>query len=244
MIDQNLGGEKKLTATLLSRKPTPLSSTVVLLCAVVISAVTLIGWIRPSFGELLPVSGEAVFQRHEWWRIWSACLAHADIAHLASNLLLFVILGRFLGGYFGYWLFPFWAFFLGGLANLIVLPSYPPDVSVLGASGWVNVLGGLWLALFFGISRQYRMAGRWLRTLGVGLLLFAPQEFRPQVAERVHMAGLVAGIIFGAGWFFRHRAEFRRAEVWTAIPPEDPADALPPVEGVPRSESVGGSSRG
>lgn len=223
---------KKLVSTWLTRRPSLGSSTAALAAAAVVTFVTLLGWLYPGVGEQLPVSGEAVFVQRQWWRIWTACFAHADIAHLLSNLVLFVILGRFLGGFFGYWLFPVWTFFLGGLANLVVLPSYPPEVNVLGASGVVNVMGGLWLSLYFGISRQYRPVGRILRTVGVGLLLFAPQEFRPHVAERVHAAGLFLGLGFGAIWFALYRRRFYSAEVWVEPPPEDPEDNLPPIEGV------------
>lgn len=223
--------ERKLVGTLLTRKPSQDSSTIALATAAAVTFVTLIGWYVPHFGELLPVSGAAFFQNHEWWRPWTACFAHADVAHLLSNLVLFVILGRFLNGHFGTWLFPFWAFVLGGLANLAVLGTYPPEVNVLGASGVVNVLGGMWLSLFFMISRQYRMPGRVLRTLGVALLLFAPQEFRPEVAERVHASGLLCGLLFGAIWFFIFKSRIRSYEVWEDVLPDDPADDLPPPEG-------------
>jgi rhomboid protease GluP len=224
--------ERKLVGTLLTRKPAAISSTVALATAVLVTMITLLGWYLPAIGQLLPVSNEQFFSGLQWWRPWTACFAHADVAHLLSNLVLFVIFGRFLSGHFGEWLFPFWAFILGGLANLIVLPSYPPEVSVLGASGVVNVLGGMWLALYFMISRQYKMSGRIVRTLGVALLLFAPQEFRPNVAERVHVAGLVCGLTFGIGWFFVFKNKIRSYEIWETILPEDPEDNLPPPEGV------------
>jgi len=221
----------KLVKTLLHRAPRSDSNSISLLVVAVISVITIAGWRFESFGRLLPVSGAQVFDQYEFWRPWSACFAHADLPHLLSNMFMFAILARFLGGHFGYWIFPFWVFFLGGIANLLVLPSYPPDVNVLGASGVVNVLGGVWLSLFFFISRNYRWKGRVLRTLGVGLLLFAPQEFRPQVAERVHMAGLLVGVIFGSGWFVMFKDRIRSYEVWEEIPPEDPLDDLPPETG-------------
>ena len=222
----------RLVKTILHRPPKADSIYVALLVAGIVALVSVSGWLWPRFGQLLPASGALVFDGYQWWRPWTACFAHADVGHLVSNLFLFIIFARFLGGHFGYWLFPFWIFFLGGLANLVVLPSYEPAVRVLGASGVVNVLGGVWLSLYFFISRQYRFVGRVLRTLGVGLLLFAPQEFRPQVAERVHMAGLFWGLAFGAIWFQVFKNEIRSFEVWEAIPADDPLDDLPPPEGI------------
>ncbi len=224
--------ERKLVGTLLTRKPSKESSTLTLATAVIVTAVTSLGWYVPSVGSLLPVSGDGFFARSEWWRPWTACFAHADVAHLLSNLFLFVIFGRFLSGHFGAVLFPLWAFVLGGIANLIVLPTYPSEVSVLGASGVVNVLGGLWLSLYFMISRQYKMSGRIVRTLGVALVLFAPQEFRPNVAERVHAAGLVCGLVFGFGWFLIFKSKIRSYEIWETVWPDHPDDDLPPPEGV------------
>ncbi len=221
----------RLVKTILHRPPKPDAIYVAVLVAGIVALVSVCGWQWPRFGELLPVSRISVFEEHQWWRPWTACFAHADVGHLVSNLFLFVIFARFLGGHFGFWLFPFWIFFLGGLANLVVLPSYEPEVRVLGASGVVNVLGGVWLSLYFFISRQYRFAGRALRTIGVGLLLFAPQEFRPQVAERVHMAGLFWGLAFGAIWFQVFKKEIRSFEVWEPLPVDDPLDDLPPPEG-------------
>lgn len=209
------------------------STLIAMVVVAVISIITVFGWRFENFGRLLPVSGSQVFDQHEYWRPWSACFAHADVAHLLSNMFMFAILARFLGGHFGYWLFPFWVLFLGGVANLIVLPTYSPDVNVLGASGVVNVLGGTWLSLFFFISRNYRWKGRVLRTLGVGLLLFAPQEFRPQVAERVHVAGLLVGVFFGSAWFAIFKNQIRSYEIWEDVSVEDPIDDFPPAMGPP-----------
>jgi rhomboid protease GluP len=222
----------RLVKTILHRPPRSDSNLIALTVASLIVLVSLSGWNWEFVGELLPVSRSLVFEQHQWWRPWTACFAHADLGHLLSNLFLFVIFARFLGGHFGYWLFPFWILFLGGLANLIVLPSYDPETRVLGASGMVNVIGGVWLSLYFFISRQYRLMGRILRTIGVGLLLFAPQEFRPQVAERVHIAGLIWGLGFGTIWFQIFKNEIRSFEVWEPIPKEDPEDELPPPEGL------------
>ncbi len=229
--------DRKLVKTLLHLPPRSDSVAIAMAVVATITAVTVAGWRWPIFGALLPVSGAKVVEQFEYWRPWTACFAHADLAHLLSNMFMFAILARFLGGHFGYWIFPFWVFFLGGIANLIVLPSYLPEVQVLGASGVVNVLGGIWLSLFFFVSRQYRWKGRILRTLGVGLLLFAPQEFRPQVAERVHMAGLFLGIAFGSMWFLVFKNRIRSYEVWETVLADEPGDDLPPTDGLVGRES-------
>ena len=208
----------RLVRNWLSAKPSPQSTTVALVVALFLVFIAQAAWFWPNFAEQLPVSGHAVFVDGEWWRLWTACFAHADLGHLLSNLLFLVIFGRFVGGHFGWIAFPVLPFILGGVANLSVLRTYPDDVSILGASGVVNVVGGMWLALFYMLSRQYRQSGRLLRAFGVGLLLFAPQEFRPNVAEKVHLAGLVIGVGAGLIWFLAQRKAFRAAEVWEAEP--------------------------
>jgi rhomboid protease GluP len=137
-------------------------------------------------------------------------------------------------GYFGLALFPFGALIGGALANLAVLPTYEPATELIGASGIVYWMGGAWLMLYFFVARQKARAPRWLRTVGVALLIFAPQSFEPQVSYRVHFVGFVIGLIAGGIHFFRHRARFRAAEVMAIDPLEtiEPGDELPPPEGL------------
>jgi rhomboid protease GluP len=160
---------------------------------------------------------DAVLEQGEWWRLWSMMLVHADVAHWASNLPLMILFGYWLTQYFGWRLFPCTAFAVAGFAHALVLPSYAGDAQVIGASGLVYLMGGTWLALQFFIQRQHRLGGRLLRVLGVMALLFLPQEYRPHVAERVHMAGLAAGLCLGTFWFLFYRNKFRAAEVWQEV---------------------------
>lgn len=217
----------KLVRNWLSLPPSSQSTTVVLAVVALLAVVAQASWQLPSFGDRLPVSGHAVFIDGEWWRLWTACIAHADLGHLLSNLVFLVVFGRLVGGYFGWLAFPVMPFFLGGIVNLLVLPTYAEDISILGASGVVNIVGGMWLALFFMISRQYRLSGRLLRTGGVAMLLFAPQEFRPHIADRVHLAGLLVGIISGFCWFGFHRQLMRSVEVWEDEMPEVTENGTP-----------------
>lgn len=185
--------------------------------ATLISAVSLWAWQSDARLSSLAMIRDAVTEQGEWWRLWSMMLVHADVAHWASNMPLMILFGYWLTQYFGLRLFPLLAFAAAGLAHALVLPSYAGDAQVIGASGLVYLMGGTWLSLQFFIQRQFRMGGRLLRVLGVMALLFLPQEYRPHVAERVHMAGLGMGLLLGTSWFLLFRKKFRAAEVWQEI---------------------------
>jgi rhomboid protease GluP len=188
--------------------------------------------------EWMSASGELVFAKGEYWRLFTTILAHADAGHLLSNTFLFFILSYFLYGYFGARLFPAAAFFGGALANFIVLRSYDQKVVLVGASGVVYWMGGAWLILYFFLSRQKNFTQRWLRTLGVAILLFMPAEkFEPAVSYRTHFVGFAIGVVVGALFYWYHRKEFLAAEVReTIVEDADPGDDLPPPEGFPVDE--------
>lgn len=171
-----------------------------------------------GMAELWPASRAAVFERGEYWRLWTSLFTHGDLGHLVANSLLFYILGFFLYGYFGAALFPGMAFLMGGLINTISVYTYPPDVRLIGASGVVSWMGGAWLVLYFLINTKLSRTQRGLRSLGVALMLFAPAEaFDPKVSYRTHMIGIVVGVMSGALYYRWHRKKFRRAEVRETI---------------------------
>lgn len=221
-------------ATWLTKKPHPDAKTVTIVSTAVLALGSLI-YLRDLFGlaHLMSASREQVFAHGEWWRLWTTTLAHADIGHLVSNSFLFFTLGYFLNGYFGLRLFPIAAFVWGGIINIFALLTYDPETTLIGASGVVYWLGGTWLVLYFYLSRQKNDLQRWLRTLGVGILVFMPAEtFEPRVSYRTHFIGFAFGLIAGFWHYYRHREKFLAEEVRETIVEEtDPLDDLPPPEG-------------
>ena len=168
--------------------------------------------------EKMPAWQEAVFENKEYYRLWTTLFAHADMGHLLSNSLMFFILGAFLAGYFGTFVFPITAFLAGGLTNLIALQSYGPKTQLIGASGVVFWMGGAWLTLYFLVNRQKSVLSRWLRCLGVALALFMPAEtFDPQISYRTHFIGFVLGVIWAALYFVFKKQVLRNAELTETI---------------------------
>ena len=72
-------------------------------------------YLRDFFGAqaLMQASGEEVFRKQEYWRLWTTLFAHADALHLFSNMLLFFPFAYFLTGFFGSVFFPWIGFFIG-----------------------------------------------------------------------------------------------------------------------------------
>jgi rhomboid protease GluP len=166
-----------------------------------------------GLGELWPATKQQVFNQGEYWRLWTTLFTHGDLGHLVANSLLFYILGYFLYGYFGSFVFPFGAWFMGGVITAFSIVTYPLDVRLVGASGMVSWMGGVWLTLYFLLNTKISTTKRALRSLGVALMLFAPSEaFDPKISYRTHMIGLFLGIAFGYFYFLWKKRDFMAAE--------------------------------
>lgn len=224
----------RIRETLLTHRPHPRAQMTALLSTLMLVLVTSLFW-QNFWGldDLAAASNAMIFKQHQWWRAWSATLVHADVAHLMSNSLLFFVLGYFLSGYFGLLMFPFLTFLMGGLINLLAVATYAPQTQLLGASGMVYWMGGVWLSLYLLIDRRRELWSRSLRVLGVALLLFVPsQAFDPTISYRTHFIGFSIGVVSGFLYFWTNRVWIRRFEVIELIP--DEID-FPPVTADPRA---------
>lgn len=171
--------------------------------------------------DLLKASPESVFQSKQWGRLWTTLFVHGDFKHLLSNSFLFFILGYFLAGYFGLFIFPLTAIFFGGITNAIVLSYMPENHSLIGMSGVVFWMGGAWLVLYLLLDRRRSFSNRMLRAFGVSLALFFPAEaFDPQVSYKAHFIGFMLGMTWGAFYFWLKKNQFRQAEVSETITEE------------------------
>lgn len=199
----------------LTKKPNPFATITTALSTLFMSLGSLIYWSDfPTISNKISATHKEVFAQHEWWRLWTTLFAHADQKHLFGNLFLFYILGYFISGYFGIFVFPFLAFLFGGLINSIVLYNMPADVQLIGVSGVVFWMGGFWLILYFLIESRKSLLQRILRTLGVGLVLFMPSEaFDPNISYQSHLLGFALGTIAGIIYYFLNRTQILEAEV-------------------------------
>lgn len=187
------------------------SFTVTSLLVLLIFGLSFYDWLSP---RSLSVSYEQAFLQHKYWKLWSAMFSHADMAHLLGNALLFVPFALLLAGYFNLTLFPLWGLLLGGVINALTLTTMSSQTGLLGISGVVNWMGAVWLTLFFLVDRRTNWRRRFAVALFSSLVLFAPQEFKPEVSYAAHLIGFGLGIITGLIYYFRHQKEFLAAEVY------------------------------
>jgi rhomboid protease GluP len=147
-------------------------------------------------------AGQAgLFVDGEWWRAVTALGLHADLGHLASNLAFGGLLGLLLAQPLGVglaWLAILLAAAVGNGVNGVLHPAVHTGV---GASTAVFAALGLLAAL--NLRRQASVWARGLRRwlpLGASAMLLA---YMGMAGERTdvgaHVAGLVAGAVFGLG---------------------------------------------
>ncbi len=138
----------------------------------------------------------------EWWRLVTGHLVHADVAHLAANVLALVILGGVQESLQRL-----------GINTIILLVSF--GIVVIDAVLWLELPGlvrycgfsGLLNTLFIAaVYEQWRNTGDWLyRALAIGGLgkiaiesgsagAVLPLSSLPSVTE-AHFAGFVAGVV-------------------------------------------------
>lgn len=168
-------------------------------------------------GQWMPASGEAVFVKHEYWRLWTALFAHADLEHLLSNAVLFFPFAYFLSSYFGVLFVPILGLFFGGLTNFLVLKDMLPQTSLIGISGVVYWLGSSWLTLYLLIDRRDSMRRRVAKVVIISSVLFAPQAYKPEVSYMSHALGYLLGVLSSALYYWFNRQRFLNAEVMEHI---------------------------
>ncbi len=212
-----------LKANWLSLKPAPYAETLTTLISIFVALVTWLYWNDiAGLGDLLPASGESVFVKHEYWRLWTSLLIHGDVGHIVSNAILFIPLSFFLTGYFGPFYFPVLGFLMGGLTNYVALKTMAPTTSLLGISGLVYWMGASWLTLYLLVGTGESMRRRLGKALFIAAALFLPQTFEPHVSYISHFYGFVFGVPSAAIYYFFAKEKFAAAEVYEYVIEDEP----------------------
>jgi len=204
----------EIVETFLSRPPRKNSAAVSLIVVAVVFLFSVIYW-GNSFGmkEWLYVDRDGVLKFHQYWRLFTGILVHADMNHFLSNALGLFLFGYLLHGYFGPIVYPFGTFSLGTLVNFVSIATYPAGTRLVGASGVVYLTAGFWLTLFVATERRFSIPKRLLRSIGFAVVMLISSTFDPAISHRTHAIGFFAGIIFGLIYFFKMREKIRAAEV-------------------------------
>jgi len=170
--------------------------------AVLLAWLFWLGSVNPDFKGAGIMDTSAVLAG-QWWRVFTAITLHADIAHLAGNLSIGVLLFGLAMGRFGTGAGSLAAFLAGAAGNLASLLINAKPFYGLGASGMVmGALGMLsaqtlrWSGPSAGTLKQ-RLAG-----VAAGIMLFALYGLAPGTDMAAHLGGFVAGLLLGAGLVF------------------------------------------
>jgi rhomboid protease GluP len=153
-----------------------------------------------------------VFNLGEYHRALTTNLIHSDLKHLISNSYMLFFLGILIYNSFGFLLFPFLSLTFSIIVTLLGLYTYPENNILLGASGWVYLLGGCWASLYVILDTRISVFSRIFKAIAVSLIIFWPQTLLPEVSYRTHAIGYFIGLITGIFYFLIKRKHLRSFE--------------------------------
>lgn len=143
------------------------------------------------------------------WRFLTAVFLHADLAHLASNLSVGIILFGMAFSRFGVGVASLVGLLCGVGGNLFGLWLHSHPYIGLGASGGVMGMLGLLMTAGYADFRARRLGIEWLMRAGMaGAVLFGMWGMNPNSDMVAHFGGFMTGLGIGV-LFFRSLAEIR-----------------------------------
>ena len=178
--------------------------TLALIAVTCIVSVSAFG--NPRLLEALVLWPPAISRRHQYWRLLSYGLVHADGSHLLFNMLTLFFFGRAMEGLYAQYLGPFgFALFYAGGLLVSILPSWwmhrrDPNYRSLGASGAVS-------AVLFAFILLQPWAMIFVFFLPLPAILYAVAYIaysiwmdhtggRDRVNHSAHMWGAAYGVLF------------------------------------------------
>tara|TARA_B100001971_G_C18267346_1_gene594650 strand:+ start:7876 stop:8589 length:714 start_codon:yes stop_codon:yes gene_type:complete len=153
-----------------------------------------------SLSNLIAANPESIFSSGDYWRLLTSTFAHADLEHLLSNSLMLGFLTYFVASFYGLGVLLF-SFSMGAAINLATLAQYDANTTLVGASGVVYFLWGLWLTLYVFIQKNLSVGKRLMRMGAVFLVLLVPTTYSPQTSYFAHYIGFLMGMISGALYY-------------------------------------------
>jgi len=180
--------------TFLSQRPHKKSKWAALFSFAFILFWSVLAWENfAGVSRYLVATPQNVFEYGQYWRIFTTMFVHSDFEHFLANSMPIIVWSYLLWGYFGYLMYPTAILLLGMFVTYVSLGTYPAQVGLVGASGLVYLMSGIWLVLYFLIDRRYSVPNRLLRTTGFSLLLLIPTSYSPGVSYRTHGIGFFVG---------------------------------------------------
>jgi membrane associated rhomboid family serine protease len=141
----------------------------------------------------------------QWWRIFTSMVLHGDIAHLAANLSIGVVLLGLAMGRYGVGVGLLAAYLAGAAGNVASLFFNSGPFYGLGASGMVMGALGLLAAQSLAAGKHDRQPLKYLLGgIAAGIMLFILFGLSPSpgIDVMAHLGGFLTGLLLGAGLAF------------------------------------------
>ena len=141
----------------------------------------------------------AALHSGEWWRLFTAILLHADLAHLAMNIVFgMLFLGLAMGSY-GPGVGLLAAYLAGAAGNLVGSWIHEPNLHSLGSSGMVMGALGLLACPPLILPKGRRIIAFKLLGGGLlaGILIFVMIGMNPNTDVVAHLGGFISGWLLG-----------------------------------------------
>jgi len=148
----------------------------------------------PGLGML---DGSAVSDG-QWWRLFTAMMLHADLAHLTTNLAFGILLLGLAMGRYGTGVGLLAAYLSGALGNVAAWTLGQAPHRSLGASGMIMGALGLLAVQSVTLWRKTKHAPKHVFTgLFGGLMLFVLLGLSPGTDILAHAGGFAGGLVIG-----------------------------------------------
>lgn len=167
-----------------------------------------------ALSKLLSASQVLVFDKGEYWRLFTTSFIHGDLEHLLSNTLMLFILVYFVTSFYGALVSIVLSSLMGILINFITISQYGQDTTLVGASGLVYFLWGFWLVLYVCIEKQMSLIRRLVRVFGIFFILLIPTTYSPTTSYMAHYVGLVLGVLNGFLYYLMNHTKIVSYEHW------------------------------
>lgn len=193
--------------------------------------VSLFYWDKDGpLSSMLAASSRAIFQKQEYWRLFTAIFAHGDLEHYLSNMMMLGFLVYFVASFYGLRILA-GGFMLGGAAvNLATVAYLGGDTRLVGASGVVYLLWGFWLSLFIRIQKNFTLPGRLLRAGAIFLVMLIPTTYSPSTSYFAHYFGFGLGALAGILYYSLSPQKPTRDEIEEDIRKDKPSGHPEPWE--------------
>jgi membrane associated rhomboid family serine protease len=142
----------------------------------------------------------ALIRQGEWWRTVTALSLHSDLIHLVSNIVFGGMIGFFAGKMLGSGLAWFSILLAGAAGNMLNALIRDPRHTSIGASTAVFAAFGM-VAAFASVRRRHLRVSKLARyapIVGAVVLLSYLGTSGERTDVFAHVAGFVAGLLFGA----------------------------------------------